>query len=259
MSRKVFPDLGYCMYCGKTQSLSSEHIVPYALGGEVELKASSCGECAAITSKFERTLLRGQFWRARLALELKSRRKHRDAPTHTQIKISVEGQESELEIERDSSPAVISFPIYSVPRLVIGQTADGVAVAGNVAINFGADPVAIAEAHNASELKFTDSTNPYQFAQLLAKIAYGMAVATGATEHLIEPSPLPDVILGKNTRAGDYVGSMTDELTAYPEHLHRVAIFVDEKTGYLVADIQLFSSSQSPRYAVVIGKTRSTT
>ena len=190
---------------------------------------------------------------------IKSRRKHRDAPTHTDIELEYKGETIQESVEREDGPAVISFPVFSPPRLVTGTSAAGVSVAGVVGITYGKDPKDIALEHGAQKIKFKDETNPYQFAQLLAKIALGMAIATGAIDEIDEPSPLREIVNGTNPCVGDYIGSMTEDLTAYPGHLHRIAIFVDEKTGYLVADIQLFSESPSPRYAVVIGRARAAT
>ena len=259
IGRKVYPPLGYCMYCGSTEELTSEHIVPFALGGEIELLDSSCKECAKITSKFERALLRGQLWRARLALGFKSRRKHRDAPTHTTVEFELDGNTSEEQVQREHGPAVVTFPVFPPPRLITGDSTAGVSVAGIVGIAFGKDPKQLALERGATKIAFTDNTSPYQFAQLLAKIALGMATATGAIQHLTGPSPLREIILGTNPNVGDYVGSMTDELRAFPGHLHRIAIFVDATSGYLVADVQLFAESTSPRYAVIIGSAKSAT
>ena len=259
VGRLVHPSLGFCMYCDSTEELSSEHIVPYGLGGRIELLDSTCSKCAKITSKIELKLLRGQFWRARAVTGIQSRSKHSNAPTHTSVVLERAGERTELDLPRDDAPAIISFPYFSPPRLAIQETSPGISVSGNVAINYGKDPGEIAKENGATRISFRDETQPYLFAQLLAKIALGMAYATGAVAELTEVSPLRGLILGTDNRIGDYVGSMTDELSSHTGQIHRVAIFVHDETGYLVADIQLFSESMSPRYAVVIGNTRGAT
>ena len=259
IGRLVHPPLGFCMYCDSTEGLTSEHIVPYGLGGRIELPDSTCPRCAKITSKIELKLLRGQFWRARVVTGTQSRSKHSSAPTHTSVVLERAGVPTKLDLPRDDAPAIISFPYFSPPRLATQETAPGISVSGNVAINYGKDPAEIAKEHGATGILFRDETQPYLFAQLLAKIALGMAYATGAIAELKEVSPLRGLILGTDNRIGDYIGSMTDELSAHPGQIHRVAIFVDDRTGYLVADIQLFSQSMSPRYAVVIGSTKGAT
>jgi 5-methylcytosine-specific restriction endonuclease McrA len=254
--RQVHAPLGYCMYCNSTTDLSSEHIVPLALGGEIELPASSCQRCAAVTSRLELKLLRGPLWRARLALGMKSRRKHRAAPTEMTVELERDGVTAPVTLATSEAPAIVTFPTFAPPRVAAGASGPGIDVTGFVAINFGGDLEELARSQGAQCISVEDQTPPFEFALLLTKIAYGMAVATGAIAELVEPSPLPAIILGRDDRVGDYVGAMTDALARYPGQLHRIAIGVDESAGYLVADVQLFSQSLSPRYAVVIGRAR---
>jgi len=62
-----------------------------------------------------------------------------------------------------------------------------------------------------------------------------MAFATGAVKKFASPLSLTDV-LGKYLNVGDYIGSMAEDLTAFPGELHRIAIFVDQTARYLLAD-----------------------
>lgn len=66
--------VGQCIYCGSTEELSSEHVIPYGLGGNLVLHDSSCKSCADETSKLEGRLLRGHWWPYRQFLGLRSRR-----------------------------------------------------------------------------------------------------------------------------------------------------------------------------------------
>ena len=106
----------------------------------------------------------------------------------------------------------------------------------------------------ASSIKPYVSTHPAQFARMIAKVAYSMAAATGALTLLKGPSPIRDVILGTNTHIGDYVGTLTYPIEAHDGQLHRVIILPDTSTGQLVADVQLFSDSHTPRYGVLLGE-----
>src|SRR5205814_3072492 len=79
-----WPIIGECIYCGSTDDLTNEHIVPFGLSGTVGLVKASCKSCAAATSAIEGRLLRGH-WRAyRKLLGLKTRS---DYPTHYPIKV----------------------------------------------------------------------------------------------------------------------------------------------------------------------------
>jgi hypothetical protein len=96
-------------------------------------------------------------------------------------------------------------------------------------------------------------THPIQFALMTAKIGYAMAAATGALSLIKGESPIRDVILGDNPCVGDFVGTLTYPLSTHEGMLHRV-VLPDSNTGQLVADVQLFSDSNGPRYGVLLGE-----
>jgi len=54
-----FASQGACIYCGSSDDLTDEHVVPYGLGGKMILPKSSCRRCAMITGQFEGKVLRG--------------------------------------------------------------------------------------------------------------------------------------------------------------------------------------------------------
>lgn len=89
--KHIFPPVGKCIYCGSTNNLTDEHIVPFGLGGNLELPKSSCKECARITSKFELAVLRGSMRPARIYREIQSRNNHSDAPTNFPVVIESGG------------------------------------------------------------------------------------------------------------------------------------------------------------------------
>lgn len=62
--------IGRCVYCGSTESLTDEHIVPHGLKGPWQLLKGSCQACNQITSAFEKRVLREQFILPRAVLGL---------------------------------------------------------------------------------------------------------------------------------------------------------------------------------------------
>ncbi len=62
----VFPPVWRCIYCGSPETLSTEHIIPRGLRGNLVLPRSSCEPCRKITHKFETTCLRSNFWYFRI-------------------------------------------------------------------------------------------------------------------------------------------------------------------------------------------------
>lgn len=72
--KAIYPSPGMCIYCGAKDNLSDEHIIPFALGGNLILQKSSCPDCAKITSDFELTCLRTMYGPLRLLYNLPTRR-----------------------------------------------------------------------------------------------------------------------------------------------------------------------------------------
>jgi hypothetical protein len=255
IERRRYPPYGKCIYCDVLDGLTTEHIVPFGLGGTLELPKASCVRCATETSKVERAILRGELRPVRIFRALQSRRKHRDAPGTYPLVVVRGGVEEVVELPLEKYPILVPFPDFAPARIASGeQSKPGIDVAGIVTVSFGADPASVLRELGATSIKPYVRTRPAQFARMVAKIAYSMAAATGALSMIRGPSPIRGVILGENDHIGDYVGTLTYPLGAHERQLHRIIVLPDEKTGQLVADVQLFSDSHAPRYGVLLGE-----
>ena len=58
MDGRTYPPVGRCIYCGSTDTLTDEHIIPLALNGTGLLPKSSCVACAKITNSAGQTARR---------------------------------------------------------------------------------------------------------------------------------------------------------------------------------------------------------
>ena len=252
--RHTFAPLGQCMYCGATENLRTEHIVPYALDGNLEVPASSCIACERITGSMEQSVLRGELRALRLYRQLQSRRKHRDAPKTFPCQVIRNGERETLHLPITECPVLVHFPIFSPPRILSGTSGTGIALAGLHTVSFGENPEEFARRTGAQALHFDTKHRPVEFARMIAKVAYAMAVATGASSRLSKPSPVIPSILGQTDDVGQWVGTFTDPVQRHDGQLHRVAIIDNGIPGYLVGDVQLFCDSDTPRYGVILGE-----
>lgn len=66
-------------------------------------------------------------------------------------------------------------------------------------------------------------------------------------------------ILGDKDDIGCWVGTITKPVETHPDHLHRILLHHDNVNGLLLAEVQLFSDSQTPSYGVIIGKLKQAT
>ena len=252
-----YKPVGHCIYCGDTEDLRDEHIVPYGLGGNLILPKSSCGMCADITSKFERSVQRGSFWPARIFRDIQSRRKHRKAPEKYPLIVERNGKEETIQISLEEYPILLPFPIFAVPAYLNPEGYEkGIILEGMASVSFGPRPEHVLTKFGADRLSVQPKGDkPVDFARMIAKIAFSMAVAAGALEQLEESnSPVLSAILGKTDDIGRWVGTITEPTTQHEKHLHRVLIHRDEQKNLLVGGVHIFSDSQTPHYGVIIGK-----
>lgn len=251
----AYPAVGYCIYCGATEKLGREHILPYGLSGTATLPASSCVACAAITGAVEAKILRGSFWPLRVYRDLKSRTKHRDAPSMLEVEILRKDRWVVEARPLNDVPVLLHFPIYPPPRCLSGDAPRmGIDVEGLVTIGFGITAESFGGTGGSPAIRVPDSNRPYEFARMLAKIAYAYACAEGALED-IEGAPfvLP-AILGHQNDVGHWVGTVTDPLQAHAGVLHRLVIHRDTERQLLCVEVQLFADSSAPAYGVVLGR-----
>jgi len=251
----VYKPVGHCIYCGATEDLGKEHILPFGLSGSAILPKSSCRSCASITGRVEQDILRGSFWPVRVFRDLKSRSKHKDAPAQVSVSVVRNGKHDSVLLSIDEAPILLPFPMFDPPRHLsqVEQTT-GISVSGHVTIRFGVEPETTGRKLGASKINITAELNPCAFARMIAKIGYAFAYAEGAIADLEgKPYVLP-AILGEQDEIGRWVGTLTKPLEAFPTLLHRVLIHHDSEKGLLFAEVQLFSDSPTPSYGVILGK-----
>lgn len=254
---KVYPPVGRCIYCGRTDDLTKEHILPFGLSGTAILPKSSCRACASITGDVEQKLLRGSFWPVRVFRDLKSRTKHKDAPDAFPVTAIRDGKEESLQLPVDELPILLHFPLFAPPRY-LSQTelSTGINVSGLATVLFSKNPPSAAKSLGATGLRFSDQQRPALFARMIAKIGYAFAWAEGAIDDIEGPSVILPAILGQQDDIGNWRGTLTKPFESHPGVLHRIELHYDTQRGLLFAEVQLFVDSETPSYGVILGKLR---
>jgi hypothetical protein len=254
------PPIGRCIYCGALENLSKEHIVPFGLSGSAVLQKASCPRCSDITSKFEEKVLRGPMVEVRKLLGLQSRSKHKKPSLNTELTLIKDGNEIVLNIPMSEYPIILSFPTFGVPHYISGIAQLGISLNGVIAISFGPRPEEVLQRYNAQKIIIPEKpSEPIAFARMLAKIAYCFAVSNDELSKLNGPCAVLPAILGESDDIGYWVGTLDGPLRTYDSLLHRIAIHADEEKGLLIAEVQLFASSPTPTYGVILGRLRSIT
>jgi len=257
IDRHEYLAVGRCIYCGSTNNLSDEHIVPYGLDGNLILPKSSCKKCAEITSKFELAVQRGFLQLVRVYRGVQSRSSHENAPKCYPLKIEVNNTIKQISVPITDYPILVPFPVFSPPGYLTGKTeTTGISIEGHVNISFGITPYDAMKKYGATRIVIElPGYKPTEFARMIAKIAYSMAVATNAFEDSdYSKSFVLPAILGKKDDIGQWVGTITEPIISPKYNIHRVLIHPDLEKGLLIGDVQIFSDSETPRYGVALSK-----
>lgn len=251
--KPMFAPAHRCIYCGSAEQLSDEHIIPFALSGEDVIRRGSCSTCARETCRFEQLVLRGPMRAARIHRRLKSRTKHAEAADTHRLNMVNSSGEFTVDLPLSGYPILLHFPIFAQPGHATGINSPGIRMQGIHTVLFGPHPEEVAKTHGATEISFpATQEQPTAFARMLAKIAYGYAFANGALSRIDGPSPVIPCIRGLVDDVGQWVFTAQGDIVAYPGVLHRVQMH--DMDNLLIAEVQLFADSQTPKYGVILGR-----
>ncbi len=254
--------VGRCIYCGLTEGLSDEHVIPLALGSRLVLPKASCRACAAVTSAFERHVLRGFMLDARTAGGFSTRRPKK-RPTTSSFEIKRGDRFESIELPATESPGFLQLPILKLAAFLTGRPpVKGVEIIGIETIGFGKKPEEVASTAGTDTLRTTVNLDATAFVRLLAKIGYSYAVAVQGPYPRSEVPVLP-LILGSADDGGTWVGSAEYRLSVEgkrPTHglglVSLTATVGEIAENVLVARIKLFANAGATGYEVVVRRRR---
>lgn len=251
-SGKSYKPVGKCIYCGSTENLSNEHIVPRGLNGNSVLPKASCEKCAKITSEFERDVLKNLFLDARVSLGLKTRNPE-ERPTFLNQTVIKDEKEVVLKLPPNEHFTTVCLLEYPLPAYIDGRIyKEAVEVMAYSIISLNKSPDEIIKKYDISGIKHKSFLkNAYSFPRLIAKIAYAFTVAQFGLDDL-EESFLPKTITGEDKGICKYVGTCTDKIMRTQNTLHDIMLSVTENRE-IVVRIKLFSSTEAPEYLVIVG------
>lgn len=249
------PPLNECMYCGSKEDLTDEHIIPYALWGDLVLPKSSCKSCAEITSKFERKVLKGFMQELRDVSNAPTRRKKSRASYIEKTLLLKNDLEQNKRIPIEDGFGILMLPIFTQATIFGGVLQPNhLSIKGFDTIPFGQNMSKSLASHEAEGLSGKVSIDSYSFARLLAKIAYGMYVYKFGIFSR-EESPILPIILGQSNDISFWIGSYYSKPIKNSTSVHSVG-FTDLTYQFspikYPCDIKLFSSLSQTNYQVAV-------
>jgi len=244
-----FEPVGRCIYCGaKSNDLTLEHIIPFGLGGRLELPEASCGECQKLTQKFEEDCLRFALVEGRTRLGISGRRNKKgrlnklrigrlDNPSDPSSAISYEY----LPVE--DHPTIIGLPNF-IPAT---KNNAGWGVNGIIIVPFPGFFDKFAElgpgAINFQPGKWAS------FARMFAKIGHAAAVAKIGIDGF-EPYLL-DLIKGTDQSRSGYVGTAIREANRSSNPYELRLILTGSE---IIANVRIFANLVTASYEVIVGR-----
>lgn len=261
-SRKKFPPVGTCIYCG-APGTREEHVIPYALGGNVVLPNASCPACEAITSYVDGVLGRGIFGAMKSSLKIQKRK--RKSEQVVSIVFETESGQETRTIPISDAPPFLLLQCFDGPGALEGRPPSPAVCKDNwvwVSDKFRQYSDNLRKPGDKKwTLAFQFNTDV--FIRGLAKIAHGFATAHFGFG-TFKPF-LPNLILGKDKNSGFLVGGWAPatEPAQLPQgrieavgHELSFMQFGDDVTGHrlLVASVRLFPFTGAPTYCAVLGE-----
>lgn len=170
--------VGHCIYCGSVDELSDEHVLAYSLGGLVLLPKASCKACRDLTSDFERRVTRGFMHYARIAGQMPTRRQ-KERPDSLPLKLLQADGYSILDVLVTEYPAILHMPVLAQAGILANRVSKpGVDLVGMENIAFGKWPIDAIRELGGTGMEVSTQPDLISFARMLAKTAYGWAVAS---------------------------------------------------------------------------------
>lgn len=257
---EVLADIGCCIYCGtRSGPLTKEHIVPFALDGVWVLDHASCASCAERTSKFERQVLRRAAGALRTGLGLPTRRPT-ERPTSFRFQVVRGGETSEVDVPISDYIPLFWFPLFPPPFALRGERHKGISVPATRSIQV-ANPTSrfksldeLGRALGADNISQSLTYPPTAFAQLVAKAAYGMAIARLGVDAFEQVDVLPALLTGEDV--GTWVGGVTQPEFPEVDPSCRHAVHVYRVGQTVRARVKLLADYGGPEYEVLIGRLR---
>lgn len=254
-ANKSYQPQNVCIYCrsADTERLSDEHIVPFALGGNLVLPRSSCQDCARITGQFEQLVLRGGLRGIKERLRLSTRTK--DRPKKLPL-FAINGDETaKAYIDIDDYPAIVILPHFLGPEIARFPNAP---VVSKLPWLF-TPPLDVARLHEKYGIKSwaSNSLDTFSFGRMLCKIGHSFAIAERGLDTFVSYLQ-PDILQSRDANFLKFIGTIETEHKPFEGDLvHKLEIADEIVDGmrYLVSYIQLFANFGAPAYRVVVGQT----
>lgn len=245
---------GRCIYCGVTDDLTLEHIIPFGLWGRIEFPDASCKACAKkINEEFEAPIMQSQLGAFRQRSKIPRRKGRPRNYKHTLVFGHMSGSPpppEPIEITGDDVPRTILLMRFMPPKIFIDRWPKGPAI---WFYQNSDDQREFMEKHPNPGI-FMGTVDLHKFCRLIAKISHGLVLGYMPPKILDTfQLLLPDLILNGTEDFHHLVGgNFTVPEACDLMHDWKIANAVRGNVEYLFAKIRLFGCLGAPWYLAVV-------
>ncbi len=256
LQARKYPSFGKCIFCGATDDLTDEHIVPEAISGlgEILIQNGSCRKCNNFANEaYEQAAMKADFLPVRHMLQLRRKRRGKKTQPRKMPPVSytaevdaVGGDGFDVDLPPENYPPIFQFIVHEPAGILAGIDRSG-AISSNrwglLHLGLKSAPPGRVVTRLPMSIGATE--------RVVAKMAYFYAVAERGLDNF-DCAGLLDVLSGRRDDILNFVGSIL-----VPEKLPMLRLhkFYFRKRGELTTVlVHLFASFGGPIHEVVIGK-----
>lgn len=264
-NRPIFDPINRCIYCDRSDiELSDEHIMPYGLNGDLILPKSSCLKCAAITSKVERSVLRGSLLHLRTKNNFRTRRAKNRPASFDLLESEADGggfREHSAGARRPYHEMPIAkgwvLPRFGEPGILTGKPPWEAAICIGSEVWMPNDEAnGLLKLGGGRRTAIAFKVDPESFGRMIAKIAHSFT--TGVLGYGSFKPFLNRIILETTGKLSHHIGSETQNGPTAPEDdyfslgLHKLLLASGKYAA--IVKVRVFSWLLTPVYYAVVGE-----
>jgi len=259
MVAKIYASPGHCIYCGATEVLTDEHIVPLSLNGSQVIDDASCEACRVETCKVENAVTGLMLAGFRAQKDVRTRHGKRRRDLRLRLKVEQDGTTSDVHLVPKAAPHTLALPeIAALPAILDGREArPGTKPEGRIWVSSNIQHWVEQSGYEAATMWHPVDTP--MLMRMVAKIAHCFAVAQ-VGPRMFEPFLVPFILGAEVDFPERYMGGAggppTDRTTHRGAFVLGLRHVEREGRNLVVVRVQLFPGLGAPIYVVVVGATK---
>ena len=262
--RNIRP-IGKCIYCGCSDKLTREHVVPRGMGEDVTLPKGSCTTCAEVTKKIETACMRATLIHVRVKYGLHKHPKERP-DSFPVVFTDWSGNETIRQIPAEDFPTLWAMPIYEYPGILLNKKQEDARFG---ILHAHKDEASFQKLLRLPGVKSVTvrswGVDTWSFARWIAKIGYCYAVACLGLEK-VKASPLVDMIINGSKYPNYLIGGLnklnlliSEDFTLEPKNNELFKVYLQEikafhGKSYIAVYVRLLPMLQGATYIAVINE-----